>query len=331
LLTASTFDFEAKKTYLIRVRVTDATNASFERALVINIVDANDAPTQINLSNNTLLENKAVLTEIGLFNTIDVDADDMHNYSLVSGTGSTDNALFIISENKLLSNFTANFEVKNSYSVRIATTDKGASSYEAIFVVNIIDVSEKPSIDTQTFSMNENAAIGTLIGTVVSSSPDAGANLTYSLLSNTDLFSIELATGKLTNKAILDYEKGRSYPLVVVVKDNQLLPQYDTAVIRVNMVDEIEAKLELPANNYMSPNNDGINDYFVVENVDLYADYSLTIFNEMGMQVYYKASRYQNDWDGTYEGNNMPAGVYFYVFKNNKTGIEFKGALNITK
>ncbi|MDZ4667751.1 MAG: cadherin domain-containing protein [bacterium] len=331
VLTVSSFDFEIKKSYSIRVRVTDATNASFEKAIAINILDANDAPTQVALSNNKLSENKAILTEIGALSTSDVDANDLHNYSLVSGTGSTDNALFIIADNKLLSNFTANYEVKNSYSLRIATTDKGASSYEAIFVINIVDVGEKPSIDTQSFSMNENSAIGTLVGTIVSNSPDAGANLVYSILYNTDLFAIEAATGKLSNKTILDYEKGRKYQLTVVVKDNQLQAQFDTAVITVNIVDEIETKQELPANNYMSPNNDGINDYFVVENVELYVDYSLTIFNEMGMQVYFKANSYQNDWDGTYEGNNISAGVYFYVFKNNKTGGEFKGALNITK
>lgn len=329
LLTNSTFNFEVKRNYSIRVRVTDATNASFERIFGISVTDENDAPTALTLSNNTLPENKQTLTEVGVFTTADVDAGDLHNYSLVTGTGSTDNALFIIEGNTLRSNFSANFENKNSFSVRVASTDNGGERIESVFVINIVDVSEKPTITNQIFNVSENDAIGKVIGTIISSSPDAGANLVYSILGGNEFFSVDSTTGNLSTIQKIDYERGKQITFNVIVTDLQNLPLFDTATITVNVTDEIETRQPLPVNNYMSPNNDGSNDFFTIDNPQLYVDYSLTIYNESGMEVFSIANNYQNNWDGTYKGKQLPTGVYFYVFSNSKTGDKFKGALNI--
>jgi gliding motility-associated-like protein len=329
LLTNASFNFEVKRNYSIRVRVTDVTNASFERVFGISVTDENDAPTALTLSNNTLQENKQALTEVGVLTTTDVDAGDLHNYSLVTGAGSTDNALFIIEGSTLRSNFSANFENKNSYSVRVASTDNGGEAIESVFVINIVDVSEKPTITNQVFSVSENDAVGKVLGTINSSSPDAGANLVYSIMGGSEFFSVDSTTGNLTNIQKLDYEKGKQITFSVIVTDLQNLPLYDTATITVNVSDAIETKLDLPVNNYMSPNNDGVNDFFTIDNPQLYADYSLAVYNESGMEVFYVSSNYQNNWDGTYKGNKLSTGVYFYVFSNSKTGDKFKGALNI--
>ena len=329
LLTNASFNYEVKKLFRIRVRVTDVTNASIERMFVINIDDANDAPTLVSLSNNTLLENKSTLTEVGQFTTTDVDAVDAFTYTLIAGAGSTDNSSFIIEGSTLRSNFTANFENKNTYSVRVASADKGGDIVESVFVINIVDVSEKPSIDNQLFSVSENDSVNTLIGTLVSSSPDAGANLKYSFQSVNPYFAIDSATGNVTTLAKIDYEKNHEFTFKVIVTDLQGTSLYDTAYLTINVLDAIETKQALPANNYMSPNSDGINDVFAIDNPSLYVDYSLSVFNENGMEVYHIANNYNNDWDGTYNGKKLPTGVYFFVFSNSKTGDKFKGALNI--
>ncbi len=330
LVTNATFNFEAKKLYNIRVRVTDVTNAYFEKAFTININDENDAPTGLSISNNSLLENKATLTEVGSFTTTDVDAVDAFTYSLIAGTGSTDNAMFIIEGATLRSNFSANFENKSSYSVRVSTTDKGGQTFEKVFVIDIIDVSEKPMILNQTFTMSENDSANTVLGTITSSSPDAGANLKYSLTGKgSEFFNVDAITGALTNVVTIDYEKNRRFDFKVIVTDVQALPLYDTANITIKVSDEIEVKQKLPANNYMSPNNDGVNDAFAIDNPQLYVDYSLSVYNESGMEVFHVANNYQNNWEATYNGKTLPTGVYFYVFYNSKTGDKFTGALNI--
>jgi gliding motility-associated-like protein len=57
-------------------------------------------------------------------------------------------------------------------------------------------------------------------------------------------------------------------------------------------------KLSLLAfNNFVSPNNDGINDVLVIENINLYKGNNLSIYNVHG-QLVYNVVNYQNDWSG---------------------------------
>jgi len=68
----------------------------------------------------------------------------------------------------------------------------------------------------------------------------------------------------------------------------------------------------------ITPNNDGTNDEFFVPclNADVALDNEVTIFNRWGDEVFH-ASPYGNDWQGTFNGEPLPAGTYFYVVKFN--------------
>ena len=65
-----------------------------------------------------------------------------------------------------------------------------------------------------------------------------------------------------------------------------------------------------------SPNNDGINDRFVIQNTSG-KDLHLEIYNRWG-NIIYKSKNYQNDWDGRcnqgiYFGEDVPSGTYYYI------------------
>lgn len=87
----------------------------------------------------------------------------------------------------------------------------------------------------------------------------------------------------------------------------------------------------LPVTNFISPDNDGKNDYFAIDDIDSYQDFSLTVYNESGLEVYKKAEAYKNDWSGTYEGKTLEVGAYYYIFKNSGNGKEYKGIINIVR
>ncbi|CCG98643.1 conserved repeat domain protein [Fibrella aestuarina BUZ 2] len=69
-----------------------------------------------------------------------------------------------------------------------------------------------------------------------------------------------------------------------------------------------------------SPNDDGVNDRFVIRGVPASATVSLEVFNRWGHRVYVNPD-YQNDWDGTANQGirpsntetGLPDGTYFYV------------------
>ena len=72
------------------------------------------------------------------------------------------------------------------------------------------------------------------------------------------------------------------------------------------------------APNLFTPNEDNLNDNFVVPCLANYPGSSICVFNRWGDQVFFEDS-YQNTWNGTYQGNgeNLPVGTYYYVINVN--------------
>ncbi len=108
----------------------------------IGALELDRAPTDITLSPNSIAENQPSGTAVGTLGTSDPDAGDSFTYSLVSGAGSADNASFTISGGTLQSAAIFNFEAKNSYSIRVRTTDQGGLWYEKSFTIRVTDVDE---------------------------------------------------------------------------------------------------------------------------------------------------------------------------------------------
>jgi hypothetical protein len=106
------------------------------------IATLNYAPTNLTLSNNTIAETQAIGTAIGTFTSTDPDTGNTFTYSLVTGTGATDNSLFAITNNQLTTNTVFDYETKNSYSVRVKTTDQGGLSYEKQLTIGVNDLNE---------------------------------------------------------------------------------------------------------------------------------------------------------------------------------------------
>ena len=86
-----------------------------------------------------------------------------------------------------------------------------------------------------------------------------------------------------------------------------------------------------------SPNNDGINDRFVIRGLDRYPNNSLIVINRWGNKVF-EAAPYNNDWDGTNQfgitvgGNELPVGTYYYILNLGDTGgREERGFIYLTR
>lgn len=78
-----------------------------------------------------------------------------------------------------------------------------------------------------------------------------------------------------------------------------------------------------------TPNHDGDNDFFYIGNVEKYPDNNLKIFNRYGKLIF-NATNYLNTWDGTYLGNTVPTGVYYYIFDTG-VGKKYKGTITILR
>ena len=66
--------------------------------------------------------------------------------------------------------------------------------------------------------------------------------------------------------------------------------------------------------NVLTPNGNGKNDVLIIPCTQSFPNNELMIFNRWGDKVF-TTKGYQNDWEGTYNGNDLPAGTYYYIFK----------------
>lgn len=73
-------------------------------------------------------------------------------------------------------------------------------------------------------------------------------------------------------------------------------------------------KLQIP--NVFSPNGDGINDTWVIRNMDTYPLATLRVFSRSG-QVVFETKTGGREWDGTHHGHPLPLATYYYVIDMN--------------
>ncbi|HEX3019034.1 MAG TPA: autotransporter-associated beta strand repeat-containing protein, partial [Chitinispirillaceae bacterium] len=100
-------------------------------------VPSTSPPTDITLSNSSVYEGRSVGTTVGTLTTTDPDGGSSYNYSLVGGTGSTDNANFVIDGNTLKTNAILDNATKASHSIRIRTTDATGFVYDKEFTITV--------------------------------------------------------------------------------------------------------------------------------------------------------------------------------------------------
>lgn len=95
---------------------------------------------------------------------------------------------------------------------------------------------------------------------------------------------------------------------------------------------------ELGVYNAFSPDGDGTNETWIIDNIELYPENQVTIYNRWGDKVR-RIDGYDNNenvWDGRSEnGRELPAGTYFYVIEagpndEGEPQVE-KGYVQITK
>ena len=127
------------------ITINQAATASYNAGstlLTITVRSLNSAPTAVALSAGTVAENAVSGTTIGTLSATDVDAGDTFTYTLVSGTGSTDNSSFSIDGTSLKTSAVFDFETKTSYNVRVRVADAGGLTFERELTITVTNVNE---------------------------------------------------------------------------------------------------------------------------------------------------------------------------------------------
>ncbi len=84
----------------------------------------------------------------------------------------------------------------------------------------------------------------------------------------------------------------------------------DVATVTVFVDEKVAIPVDAPR--AFTPNGDGRNDIWIIRNIDVYESCPIRIFNRRGQNVY-EAAQYNNDWDGTMNGQELPEGAYYFI------------------
>lgn len=201
-------------------------NVSPKQSFKVTVNKVNYPPDDLFLSNTIVKEKQDIGSFVGTLSTVDLDPEDTHNYALVPGEGSDDNASFVLDGTNILTNEVFDWLTKKSYTLRIKTSD-GEFSLEKSFGITIEKVIE----------------------------------------------GIKFA-------------------------------------------------------NAITPNDDGENDTWELEDIEAFPDVTVFIYDNSGQNVYKSKQGYE-PWDGRFNGRNLPMGTYYYVIDLHDGKNVYKGSLTI--
>lgn len=280
-------DYESNPIEYVTVRATDSSSNTYDKQFAINLL--NSAPTSISLSNLAIAENATNQATVATISAADPGGGTFI-FSFDTGSGSEDNSSFQISGNllKLASGVSLNYELKNTYSIKIKATDPSGLSVSQGFTINVTNINESPSdLQLTSNSILENLPINTVIGTLSTTDIDENEIFTYSVLVGTTNFNI--SGNQLRSSVVFDYEISPTQVVTIRATDSGGL--YVDKQFTINVLNVNEAPTSITISNSSILENNAIGDVigtlsatdpennsvtFSLDTVNDYASFSIT-------------------------------------------------------
>ncbi|XP_052104048.1 protocadherin Fat 4-like isoform X4 [Mytilus californianus] len=213
-------DYEETNTYVIDVICRDfgldGTHLSYQKALIVNVTNINEPPTDIKITNLDVSESQLPGEVVGKVSAMDPESQQL----VFSVEGS---AVFRIEgQNTIVTSGQLNFEETSEHTITVKVTDEEGLFSSKEFVLKVKDENEAPTgIKLDNNQVEENVEGGTVIGTFSTDDPDQGQTFTYKLLPGDSDGYFAISGNKLVaGQSTLDYETNNEYKILIVSQDN---------------------------------------------------------------------------------------------------------------
>lgn len=186
-------------------------------------------------------------------------------------------------------------------------TDACGISVVDSFIVNV------PIFDTLIVSTNDTIICSKDSEATLMSYPEGGAGgFTYVWSGPAPITAV--------NDSVSVVGPTTSTTYYVVVTDQCGVTASDSMVVEVQNCD-------LKASNAFSPNGDGKNDFFTIENIEYYPGSTVYLYSRWGKLVFEQVD-YKNNWTGD---DSLITGTYYYVVEPNDGTKQLKGFVMVFK
>ncbi len=170
-------DADANGVYEVEITVSDAQGGTDTQALLITLVDVNEAPLAISPLSNDNIDEQIDTTSgysLGTLSSTDPDSGDTASYAIFGGLDAAKFSISVGTNELFLNDGLLDFETQSSYEVIVQVTDSGGLTRNQTFIITVNDLNEAPLANAGgAYSINEGDSV-TLDG---SGSSDPNAEL----------------------------------------------------------------------------------------------------------------------------------------------------------
>lgn len=180
------FDFEdGQRSFDVEVTTTDQDGLSFTDTITITVVDVNEKPHSVQLEIGGSTSSPFELAESAALDSIVGQVtvqDDDDNQNVLCSLSASDNRHFEMSGNNLILIQHLDYEDDNEHEITVVCVDDGTptlASDPATFIIHVTDVDDGPSgfaLVDENLSIDEDAAVGSVVARVVAIDQDGGDN-----------------------------------------------------------------------------------------------------------------------------------------------------------
>jgi len=320
LILNTELDFETKSLYNIRIQTEDNNGGVFEKEFKIHVIDKAEIFT-FTISEQ-VGETQFEDTSISLFMPYGYDISN-----LVANYTTSNDAVVKVNNVVQASGMSANdFSIPLKYWV--SSTD---ATTEQTYTVSVTYANAIPTdIYLSSDSITETKHAGDIVGFLTTEDENGDDMYTYNFISGEgghDNESFMISGNELIINTDINFEAQSAYAVRIKTVDSDGGEFEKQLVIQVVDIKESVSNVV----NVFSPNNDGINDYWELENSQTFSNCEFFIFNSIG-KIIFESIGYNNNWDGTYKGKQLPVGTYYYIIKcPNCIDCQYSGSISLIR
>jgi Ca2+-binding RTX toxin-like protein/predicted nucleic acid-binding Zn-ribbon protein len=214
-----------------------ATDGGYTRreSLTINVLNVEEAPTDIQLEGGEVEEGAEAGTTVATLTATDPDGEGGLVFELADDAG----GLFEIDGDRIVvaAGAVLDYETQASYSVTVVVTDESGHFFEKTFDIAVTDANEAPTdITVEGGRIEENKPAGTVVATLEAVDGDADEEFTFDIDDPSGFFAIMGNQVVVAEGAQIDYETATSHTVTLFVTDRSGNPYEEELEIQVENV-----------------------------------------------------------------------------------------------
>ena len=231
--------------YTLTLTATDAPSGTATTTVTVTVTDVPPQPVFGSASYAfTVAEDTAVATQVGTIRATVAGGGSITHTLTAGNTGGVWTIDAMTGELKVAS--ALDYETTPTYQLMVEARSGPAAATVVPVTITVTNVDEPPAFEAASyaFTVAEDAAINTTVGTVTASDPEGGTVIYDITAGNTaNGFAVDALAGRLVVASWLDYETTAAYTLTVRALVLGGGPAAGTTTVTVTVTDVVDAPL----------------------------------------------------------------------------------------